>query len=194
MKKEEKTNEYKLVIDDSIYYFNDYPDFPNQTKKSKKIFQSLERIILKQKLIWYPSKFNITERVVQLDDQTREFFSFSGIRKLIDRDKSLFVDTNTFFKLKISFVDNITELKIIYYTINNDKGLIDCVSSDMMLDIIFIRYKVFQFTPRRVEVLTNRFNLNMNEIRQIPIIPVQWLNFDENGNLIDFPNFKMIEV
>jgi hypothetical protein len=62
-----------------------------------------------------------------------------------------------------------------------------------MLDIIFIKYNTKQFTPKRVEFLTNVANLKMNELKQIPIIPVQWLNFDKNGNLLDFPNIKIIE-
>jgi hypothetical protein len=33
----------------------------------------------------------------------------------------------------------------------------------------------------------------MKEIRQIPILPVQWLNFDENGDLLEFKNIKIVE-
>ena len=60
----------------------------------------------------------------------------------------------------------------------------------MMLDIIFINYKTTQFTSKRVNVLTNIYNLDMKEIRQIPIIPVQWMNFDKNNNLLEFPNMN----
>lgn len=193
MKKEVNLNGYKLVKDESNYFIDDFPNFPNQNQKSKKLFQSLERIILSEKEIIYPLKFNLTERVVKLCDETSEFFSFSGIKKLIDRDKSLFINTKTFFKTKISFVDKNTELKIIYYTIDNDKGLIDCSSSDMMLNIIFINYKLKQFTPKRIDLLTNEYNLDFKEIKQIPLIPVQWLDFDENGNLMDLPNFKLVD-
>jgi len=185
--------EYKIIKKENEYYITDFPNFPNQNQKSKLLFQSLERIILKEKFIFYPTKFNITERVVLLCDETSEFFSFSGIKKLINKDKSLFIDTNTFFKIKISFVDKNTELKIIYYTIDNDKGLIDCSSSDMMLNIISINYKVKQFTQKRIDMLTNEYNLDFKEIKQIPLIPVQWLDFDENGNLLDFPNFKLVD-
>jgi hypothetical protein len=193
MKKEVNYNGYKLVKNDTDYYIDDFPNFPNQNQKSKKLFQSLERIILSEKELIYPLKFNLTERVVKLCDETSEFFSFSGIKKLIDRDKSLFINTKTFFKTKISFVDNNTELKIIYHTIDNDKGLIDCYSLEMLLDIIFINYKLQQFTPRRVEVLTDIYNLDMNEIRQIPLLPVQWLDFDENGDILDLPNIKLVD-
>jgi hypothetical protein len=184
---------YKFIKNENEYYITDLPNFPNQNQKSKHLFQSLERIILKEKFIFYPTKFNITERVVLLCDETSDYFSFSGIKKLIDKDKSLFIDTNTFFKIKISFVDKNTELKIIYYTIDNDKGLIDCSSSEMMLNIISINYKVKQFTTKRIDMLTNEYNLDFKEIKQIPLIPVQWLDFDENGDLLDFPNFKLVD-
>jgi hypothetical protein len=191
MKKIVNKNGYGLMKKENEYYITDFPNYPNQNQKSKELFQSLERLILKEKFIYYPTKFNITERVVLLCDNTSEYFSFLGIKKLIDKDKSLFIDTNTFFKIKISFVGKNTELKIIYYTIDNDKGLIDCKSSEMMLNIIFINYNIKQFTEKRIDKLTNEYNLDFKEIKQIPLIPVQWLNFDENGNLMDFPNFKL---
>ena len=184
---------YEFIKNGNEYFITDFPNFPNQNQKSKHLFQSLERIILKERFIFYPTKFNITERVVLLCDETSDLFSFSGIKKLINKDKSLFIDTNTFFKIKISFVDKNTELKIIYYTIDNDKGLIDCSSSDMMLNIISINYKVKQFTQKRIDMLTNEYNIDFKEIKQIPLIPVQWLDFDENGNLTDFPNFKLVD-
>jgi hypothetical protein len=193
MKKEVNYKGFRLVKNDTEYYINDFPSFPNQTKKSKETFQSLERIILKEKDISYPLKFNITERVVKLSIDTEEIFSFSGIKKLIDDDKRLFMSNKTFFKLKVSFVSNNLELKIIYYTIDNENGLIDCKSLEMMLNIIFINYNIKQFTSNRVEVLTNYYDLNIHEIRQIPLIPLQWLEFDNNGNLLDFPNFKLVD-
>ena len=193
MKKKDKLNGYQVVKDGEIYYIDEFPNFPNQNKKSKEVFQSVERIILNEKFIWYPTKFNITERVVLLTEDTEDYFSISGVKKLIEKDKYLFINTNTFFKIKISFIDNKTELKIIYYTIDDEKGLINCYSLDMLLNIIFINYKVKQFTPRRVDFLTNVFKLNMKEIRQIPILPVQWLNFDENGDLLEFKNIKIVE-
>ena len=32
-----------------------------------------------------------------------------------------------------------------------------------------------------VAIVDNEYNLDFKEIKQIPLIPVQWLNFDENG-------------
>ena len=45
-------------------------------------------------------KFNMTERVVQLSIGTEEYFSITGIENLINRDKSLFLNTQTFLRLK----------------------------------------------------------------------------------------------
>jgi hypothetical protein len=115
---------------------------------------------------------------------------FEGIKNLINRDKHLFIGTDTFFKVKFSYEENFPILKIIYYTIDNEKGQIDCFSMNMLLNIIFINYNQQQFTKRRVNYLQNVVGLNMDEIRQIPILPVQWLNFDKDGNLLDFPNFQ----
>jgi hypothetical protein len=193
MKNQVNLNGYKLVKDDTTYHIEGFPEFPNKNKKSKETFRKLESVILKEEELVFPLKFSITERVVQLSIGTEEYFSITGIENLINRDKSLFLNTKTFFKIKISFIENITELKIIYYTIDNNKGLIDCNSFEMLLDIISIQYNVKQFTPRRVEFLTDVVKLRMNEIRQIPIIPVQWLRYDVNGNLEEFPNLQLID-
>ena len=63
----------------------------------------------------------------------------------------------------------------------------------MMLNIIFINYNIKQFTQKRIDLLTNKYNLDIDEIKQIPLLPVQWLDFDENGNILDFPNLKLVE-
>lgn len=174
--------------ENDTYYIDDYPPFPNKNKRSKDVFQSIEKIILLEKNISFPFKFNITERVVKLCLDTEESFSIRGILDLIERDKHLFINTDTFFKIKFSYEDNFPILKIIYYTIDNEKGQINCSSLDMLLHIIFINYNQKQFTKKRVEYLENEVMLNMDEIRQIPLIPVQWLNFDSEGNLMEFPN------
>lgn len=185
-------NGFSIVgeIKNDEYYIDDFPSFPNKNKKSKEVFQSLEKLILLERDILFPFKFNITERVVKLSLDTEEDFSIKGILNLIERDKHLFINTDTFFKIKFSYEDNYPVLKIIYYTIDNEKGLINCSSLDMLLHIIFINYNTKQFTQKRAGYLENEYMLNMDEIRQIPLIPVQWLNFDSEGNLSEFPNIS----
>ena len=182
------------VVEDTknnIHYIDDFPQFPNKNNRSKDIFQTIEQIVLKEKHITFPMKFNMTERVVKLCFDTEEYFSFEEIKNLINRDKHLFIGTDTFFKVKFNFEDNSPILKIIYYTIQNDKGQIDFSSMDMLLNIIFINYNQKQFTQKRVDYLENVVQLNMDEIRQIPILPVQWLDFDLDGKLMVFPNFML---
>jgi hypothetical protein len=193
MKKQFKLNGFNVVneVDKSLYYIDEFPEFPNKNKKSKETFQSIEEIILDDKISSFPLKFNITERVVKLCLDTEEYFSFEGIRELIKRDTHLFKNSKTFFKIKFNYEDNIPILRIIYYTIDDEKGLIDCSSFDMLLDMIFINYNQKQFTKKRIDYLENVVQLNIDEIKQIPIIPVQWLDFDEEGNLSEFPNLLL---
>jgi hypothetical protein len=195
MKKKFTKNGYDVVEDTEkkIHYITDFPQFPNKNIRSKDIFQTIEQIVLTEKHISFPMKFNIIERVVKLCIDTQDYFSFEGIKNLINRDKHLFIGTDTFFKVKFSYEENFPILKIIYYTIDNEKGQIDCSSMDMLLHIIFINYNQKQFTKKRVNYLENVVELNMDEIRQIPILPVQWLKYDLDGNLLDFPNFKLCD-
>jgi hypothetical protein len=192
MKKKFTKNGFDVIEDTekNTHYITDFPQFPNKNIRSKDIFQTIEQIVLTEKHISFPMKFNIIERVVKLCIDTQDYFSFEGIKNLINRDKHLFIGTDTFFKVKFSYEENFPILKIIYYIIDNEKGQIDCFSMNMLLNIIFINYNQQQFTKRRVNYLQNVVGLNMDEIRQIPILPVQWLNFDKDGNLLDFPNFQ----
>jgi uncharacterized protein YdaL len=193
MKKITKVNGYKLVDDGTKYYVDNFPSFPNQNENSKRMFQLLEKNILKEKSINFPIKLNTTERVLKLSKETEECFSLSGIINFINTEKKLFTDSNTFFKLKISYNNDVLELRVFYYTIDNDNGLTNCNSLEDLLNTIFINYDHKQFTKKRVEVLKNYINIDIDLIRQIPLVPVQWLNFDENGSLLDFPNIIILE-
>ena len=193
MKKITKVNGYKLVDDGTKYYVDNFPSFPNQNENSKRMFQLLEKNILKEKSIKFPIKLNTTERVLKLSKETEECFSLSGIINFINTEKKLFTDSNTFFKLKISYNNDVLELRVFYYTIDNDNGLTNCNSLEDLLNTIFINYDHKQFTKKRVEVLKNYINIDIDLIRQIPLIPVQWLNFDENGSLLDFPNIIILK-
>jgi len=195
MKKKFTKNGFDVIEDTEkkIHYIDDFPEFPNKNIRSKDIFQTIEQIVLTEKYIPFPMKFNMTERVVKLCIDTEEYFSFEGIKNLINRDKHLFKGTDTFFKVKFSYEDNSPILKIIYYTIDNDKGQIVCSNMSMLLHIIFINYNQKQFTKKRVDYLENVVGLNMDEIRQIPILPVQWLEFDLDGKLMVFPNFMLYD-
>lgn len=193
MKEHFYLNGYEFIKDNNINYIDNFPEFPNKNSRSKKTFQTLERIILTEKELEFPLNFNITERVVELHEDTSIYFSTLGLKKLIDRDKEIFKDTKTFFKIKISWVSNVVVLVITYYTIDNQKGLINCFSLNDMLDNIFINYNTKQFTTKRNEYLKKFPNLKIDEIKQIPIIPVRWLDDNIDNYLSDLINMNLIE-
>ena len=138
MKKIIKVNGYKMVEDGSKYYIDNFPSFPNQKENSKIIFQSLERNILNEKTIHFPIKLIKTERFLKLSKETEKYFSVSGLINFIQKEKRLFTNTETFFKLEISYNNNDLELKVIYYTIDNEKGLTSCKSLKDLLELICI--------------------------------------------------------
>ena len=191
MKEHFYLNGYEFIKDNNINYIDNFPEFPNKNSRSKKTFQTLERIILTEKELEFPLNFNITERVVELHEDTSIYFSTLGLKKLIDRDKEIFKDTKTFFKIKISWVSNVVVLVITYYTLDNQKGLINCFSLDDMLDNIFINYNTKQFTTKRIEYLKKFPKLKIDEIKQIPIIPVRWLDDNIDNYLSDLINMNI---
>lgn len=94
------------VVEDTekkTHYIDDYRQFPNKNIRSKDIFQTIEQIVLTEKHISFPMKFNIIERVVKLCIDTEEYFSFDGIKNLINKDKHLFIGTVTFIKNILQF-------------------------------------------------------------------------------------------
>ncbi len=188
-------NGYKIfkVEKENLLYLDKFPEFPNKDNRSKSTFQDVERIILNEKKLEFPIKFNITERVVKLNIDTEEYFSLTGINNLISKDLQLFKNTTTCFKIRIDYEENKPTLKLIYYTIDNENGLNNCLSLERFLNFIFINYDLKLWTKERVDYLENVVQLNFKEIKQIPIFPVQWLDFDEEGNLKEFPNIRCID-
>lgn len=195
MENDKDYNGYKIVKveNENIVYMVDFPEFPNNDIHSKSTFQDVERVILEEKKIKFPIKFNITERVVKLNIDTEEYFSLTGIKKLISKDLHLFKNTTTCFKIRIDYEENKPTLKLIYYTIDNENGLNSCLSLEKFLNFIFIHYDLKLWTKKRVDYLENVVQLNFKEIKQIPIFPVQWLDFDEEGNLMELPNIRCID-
>lgn len=188
-------NGYKVVKveNKNFKYLDDFPEFPNNDIRSKTTFQDVERVILEEKNIKFPIKFNITERIVKMNIDNEEYFSLTGIKNLIYKDLHLFRNTTTCLKIRIDYEEDKPILKIIYYTIDNDNGLNSCLSLEKFLNFIFINYDLKLWTEKRVDYLENVVKLNFKEIKQIPIFPVQWLDFDEDGNLIEFPNIICLD-
>ena len=186
-----KVNLLEGLNDEKWYEITEYPNFPQESRNSMDLYNELEKDNLQGRNVVFPLKLDITITTMGLDSQTAQYFSIGGIIKLLDRDKDLFVHTDTFFKVKLVYDQDLPILSIIYYTIC-ETGSRSISSLDELLDLTFIDYDTDQFTKDRIEEF-EKAGVNFNEIEHIPIIPLLWMQFNDDNSLKDILHLTLIE-
>lgn len=170
----------------------DFPHFPQETLKSKNLFYQLEKINFTNRKIEFPIRFNIIQRIVDVDYNNIEFFSISDLFNLIEQDKNRFINTDTFFKVSLEYQNKSSFISIIYYTLS-ETGETKINNINNLLDFVNIHYDTKKFTKKFINPRKLRGIKTPNDIEHIPLIPLLWLDYDENNNLIYFNHFKLIE-
>jgi hypothetical protein len=194
MKKEKDLFGYKVkhLKDEKKYTILDFPNFPQETMNSRIIFSKIERDNFYERDIHFPIHFNITERIIEIEYKNIEFFTIKDLFRVIEKDKDRFINTDTFFKVKLFYENKCSVLSITYYTITND-GSTTIENINDLLDFIFIYYDKKNFTKKFIKKRIEKNSKIPNDIEYIPLIPLLWLDFDECGNLKYFNHFREIE-
>jgi hypothetical protein len=170
-----------------------YPHFPQKTSSSKKLYQNIEKINFEEKEIMFPIKLIITERLVDIENNKIDFFTIEDLFNLIVRDKNRFINTKTFFKVELDYKnENTSQLSIYYYTIQ-EEGETIIKNIENLLDFVFVEYDMVKFTKKFIEPRKKKYGNSIIDIEYIPLLPLLWLDYDENNNLIYFNHFKLIE-
>ncbi len=177
--------------EEKIYKILNFPHFPQETIQSMRVYQEIEKENFMKRDLCFPIKFNITERITEIEYENIELFTLKDLFDVIDRDKNRFINTNTFFKVNLVYENKLSVLSIIYYTIC-DEGYTTIQNIDDLLNFVFINYNKKKFKKKFIK---NRIKKNEelpNEIEYIPLIPLLWLDYDENNNLTYFNHFQLI--
>jgi hypothetical protein len=178
--------------EEKIYEILDFPHFPQETKQSRQFFYQMEKDNLNKRYFQFPIQFNITERIVEIKYENIEFITLQDIYDIIEKDKNRFINTDTFFKVDLVYENKICVLSILYYTIC-DNGTTTIQNIYDLLDFTFIKYNTKKFTKKFIKPRMKKYGNIPNDIEHIPLLPILWLDYDENYNLIYFNHFKLIE-
>lgn len=174
------------------YEIFDVPIFPQETIQSKRLYSEIERYNFLTRDVNFPLKLDITERVVEVEKKVIEFFSMRDLFNVIERDKNRFINTDTFLKVNLVYENKKSILTIIYYTISSE-GTTEISSLDKLQDFIFITFNKKKFTKKFITPRSSKYGCVCNDIVNIPLIPLLWLDYDSNNNLKYFEHFELIE-
>lgn len=194
MKERNELYGFKVIHnkEDKNYEILGFPHFPQVTKQSKKLYFQLEKENFKKRNIQFPIQLKITERIVEIDYNSIEFFTIRDLFNVINKDKNRFIHTDTFFKVNLVYENKKSYLSIIYYTIG-DEGDTTILNIHDLLDFVFITYDTKKFTKKFIKPRRLKYGENPNDIEHIPLLPLLWLDYDKKYNLKYFTHFKLIE-
>lgn len=176
--------------DESVSILN-FPHFPQETKQSRELYFHLEKDNFMKRNIQFPIKLDITEKIVEIEYDFIDFFSIEELFDIIEKDKNRFINTDTFFKVKLVYENKKSLISIIYYTISNI-GTTEIKNINDLLDFVFIHYDTKKFTKKFIKPRMKKYGEFPNDVEHVPLLPLLWLEYDENYNLKYFTHFKLI--
>lgn len=163
--------------------------FPQNSDECKQLYQAIERMLIAEEELNYPLKIEKWNLIIEpTNENILKYYSLDGFKLFIDENKDKFIDTITFYKPEIVYVNDEVDLPNIifhFYNVSYEDDLNILCTLDFS-DNCFIYYKnTNQFTASRIEKLIDS---GVNEIllQYIPMFPMEIIKFNENGDTINF--------
>jgi hypothetical protein len=176
-----------------LYELSDFPQFPDDTPQSKKIFDEFEIVNYNSKNIVFPIRVDIIQRIKDFRFKDIKCFTFRDLFKIIKLDEHLFVNTNTFFKIHLEYQKGICVFSIFYYTIK-EHGVHTIKNTDDLLETIKPHFRKKKFIKKFVRNKKLEKQSCPNYLEYIPLIPLSWLEYDENNELSYIEYFDSLEI
>jgi hypothetical protein len=166
---------------------NDVKQFPQESKNSQKLFDRLELLKIEESGVKFPlmlKKWTVT--ISPNNKETiMEYFRISGIKKVVEENKSKLIGKTTFVKGAVQYEKKckFPNLNIYFFQVVNENGELIVDEFDM-LDYCEIKYSIKQFTKKRLDDLEKL--INTEELLRISYLPIELIRFDDFGNIKDF--------
>lgn len=174
----------KLNEDDKTYTILNVPLYPQSNKKSRRLYQTLERACLLEGNTKFPNKVDKFQIEICGDEIEKswklEFDDVYQVLKLFELNpKNLH-----FIKLEIIYPKRTSTLPNLIINVYefNENGTNEIENEFDFLEFSSIYYNKKPFTKKRIEVM-KKMGLKINEIVQIPALPMILLEFNEDGIL-----------
>jgi hypothetical protein len=166
---------------------NDVNQFPQESINSKKLCDSLELLKIDESDIKFPvmlKKWSVTISP-NSKETIMEYFRISGIKKVVDENKSKLIGKTTFVKGAVQYEKKCKypNLNIYFFQVVNDGGELIVDEFDM-IDFCETKYTREQFTEKRIDDLEKL--VNTEELLRISYLPIELIRFDDFGNIKDF--------
>lgn len=137
----------------------------------------------------YPLKIEEWNLIIEpTNENILKYYSLDGFKLFIDENKDKFIDTITFYKPEVMYVNDEDDLPYIifhFYKVSYE-GELNILTTFDFSDNCLISYKFTnQFNARRIEKLIDS-GINEILIQYIPMFPVEIIKFNDNGDIINF--------
>jgi hypothetical protein len=186
--KEDETSDLVII--------NDFCNFPQEKNNCRKIIERIERLIISNQQIVFPVKIKYFEVTIQPTIHTlRNYYSIDGIKKIVSENKEKILDKITFIKPELIYGKKMKYPKLIihFYQID-DEGSLVIDDDELFVDYTFIYYEnIKQFTNKRIDDLNLATNNNFPELENFPILPLEVVKYDNDGNILDFEHYERIK-
>ena len=163
--------------------------FPQISDECKLLYQAIERMLIAEEELNYPLKIEEWNLIIEpTNENIEKYYSLDGFKLFIDENKDKFIETITFYKPEIVYVNDEDDLPYIifhFYKVSYE-GELNILTTFDFSDNCFISYKFTnQFNARRIEKLIDS-GINEILIQYIPMFPVEIIKFNEYGDIKDF--------
>lgn len=166
---------------------NDVKQFPQESKNSKKLYDRLELLKIEESEIKFPVM--LKKWTVSINPNNKEtiinYFKISGIKKVVEENKSKLFGKTTFVKGAIQYEKKCKypNLNIYFFQVVNDGGE-EIIDAFDLIAYSEIKYATKQFTKKRIADLEKL--INTEELLRISYLPIELIRFDDFGNIKDF--------
>ena len=174
--------------EDGLIDINMTCDYPQEKRECFEFHQRLELLKIKETNITFPLRLIHWTITINPTNESviKEYFSLKGIKKIIDENKSKLIGKITFVKTEISYPlkAKFPNLYVYFHQVVAEGGEY-IICDNEMIESCSIHYEnIKQFTKKRIADLKKL--VNVEELQQIPFLPIELISFNELGDIDDF--------
>ena len=175
-------------VNDDIISVNDMCDYPQKEDNCLKFYRMLEEMNIIDSNIIFPLRLKHSVITINPTDKftIMNYYKIDGIKKIVEENKSNLIGKITFIKPEVQYPKKAKypNLHIHFFQVSEDEGMEVKDAEDMITSSMIYYENTKQFTSKRISDLEEY--VNTLEIRQMPLLPMEVVAFDNEGNIKDF--------
>lgn len=166
--------------------------FPQQSDECYRLYLAIQKIIIEEEKIKFPLKLKKYKSIIKpTAENLNNFFSMNGLMKYNQQYYSRLKDTITFYKPEIYFnKGNNLPTMILHYFELNYEGKLDIKNADDLSAKSMVHTKDINITTERIDEL-EKHHISIEWLKFIPLLPMERIKFDEQGNVMEFKHQKL---